>query len=123
MPNPYQEYKKQAVMTMTEGEAVVKLFDECIRMIHIGIQYINEKNIEKTNQTLKKAHAILNYLRSILNMDYEISHNLSLLYDFYVRKIINANIKKDAKELEEILPMIMDLRNSFFEAEKLVKGK
>lgn len=122
-PNAYQEYKKQSVLTMTQGEAIVKLYDECIRMLNAGVMYINEKNIEGTNKVLKKAHQILNYMRSILNWDYEITANLDALYDYYVRRIITANIKKDTAPLEEIIPMITDLRESFHEADKSLRKK
>lgn len=116
--NPYEEYKKQSVLTMTQGEIVVKLFDECIKMLNEGIMFINESNIEMTNNSLKKAHKILNYMRSVLNSDYELSSDLAALYDYYVRRIITANIRKDIEPLNEIIPMITDLRNSFSQAEK-----
>lgn len=121
--NPYQEYKKQAVLTMTQGEMVVKLYDECLKMLNAGILYIQEKNIEMCNNSLKKAHEILNYMSSILNRDYELSNELSALYDYYVRRIIAANTKKDIEPLEEIIPMITDLRNSFYEADKQLRMK
>jgi flagellar protein FliS len=120
--NPYQEYKKQAVMTMTPGEMIIKLYDECLKMLNAGIIYIQEKNIEACNNSLKKAHQILNYMRSILNRDYELSNELAALYDYYVRRIITANIKKDIEPLEEIIPMIIDLRNSFYEADKQLRA-
>ena len=64
LANPYQEYKKQAVLTMTQGEMVVKLYDECLKMLNAGIVYIQDKNIEMCNKSLKKAHEILNYMSS-----------------------------------------------------------
>jgi flagellar protein FliS len=121
--NPYEQYQKQAVMTMTQGEVVVKLFDECLKQLNAGKHYIQEKNIEMANNCLKKAHQILSCLRLNLNMKYEISENLSSLYDYYIQRIITANIKKDVAPIDEVFPMITDLRNSFFEAEKLVRIK
>ena len=123
LANPYQEYKKQAVLTMTQGEMVVKLYDECLKMLNAGIVYIQDKNIEMCNKSLKKAHEILNYMSSILNRDYEISNELSALYEYYVRQIITANTKKDIEPLKEIIPMITDLRNSFHEADKQLRMK
>ncbi len=123
LANPYQEYKKQAVLTMTQGEMVVKLYDECLKMLNAGIVYIQDNNIELCNKSLKKAHEILNYMSSILNRDYELSNELSALYEYYVRRIITANTKKDIEPLEEIIPMITDLRNSFHEADKQLRMK
>ena len=53
-----------------------------------------------------------------LVMDYEISKNLEALYDFFIYKITQANIHKDAAQIEEILPMLQDLRDAYAQAEK-----
>ena len=31
--NPYEQYKKQSIMTMTQGELVVQLFEGCSKKL------------------------------------------------------------------------------------------
>ncbi|MBQ8569289.1 MAG: flagellar protein FliS, partial [Oscillospiraceae bacterium] len=47
--------------------------------------------------------------------------NLAALYQYFRERLVQANVKKDPEILKEILPMITDLRDAFFEANKLVK--
>lgn len=121
--NPYEQYKKQSILTMTQGEIVVRLFDECLKMLNFGIQYIKLKDYESVNTSLQKAQRILNYLKASLDMKYEISENLASLYEYYIKRIVTANIKKDIEPLNEVIPMITDIRNSFNEAEKIIHTK
>ena len=38
--NPYEEYKKQAIMTATPGELVVKLFRGCSSRLNQAVMYM-----------------------------------------------------------------------------------
>lgn len=117
--NQYEKYKKQSVMTMTPGEMLVRLYEEVVKQLSAAEMYLNEKNYEKSNQALQKAQKILNHLRTTLNFKYEISNNLSALYDFFLQRVIKANIKKDPEPLKDIIPMISELRETFMEAERI----
>lgn len=119
MNNPYDNYKQQSVMTMTRGEMLVKLYDEVIRQLNSACRSIQEKDIAATNQSLQKCQMILNYLDNTLDKKYEVSASLSSLYDFFIRQIVSANMRKEASLLVEILPMITELRDTFVQAEKL----
>lgn len=116
--NPYETYKQQSVMTMTQGEMLLKLYDETIIQLSAAEIYIGDKNIEKTNQALQKSQKIINYLKATLDFQYDISNQLSALYDFFVRQIVSANIHKDAAPIHEIIPLVTELRDSFAQAAK-----
>ena len=120
MTNPYQRYQEQSVSTMTQGELLVKLYETCSKRMNAGVYFIEQKNYDKANENLQKAQRILNHLNATLDRKYEISENLSALYDFFVRVIVKANVSKNADELKEIIPMVDGLGNSFKEAEKIV---
>lgn len=120
MANPYQKYQEQAVMTMTQGELLVKLFETCSKRLNAGVYYIEQKDFEQANINLQKAQKILNHLSATLNFDYEISGNLYSLYDYFVRQIVKGNIRKDVEPIKEVIPMIDTLGATFKEADKLV---
>lgn len=119
--NPYETYKQQSIMTMTRGEMLLKLYDEVIKQLNGAEIYIKENDITKTNAALQKTQKILNYLKSTLDFQYEISNNLASLYDYFCRQTISANIKKDAAPIKEILPMIEELRETFAQASRQAK--
>lgn len=120
--NPYQKYQEQSVMTMTQGEMLNKLFDETIKQLSAGQQAIADKDFETSNRALQKAQAIINYLRQNLNHQYEISESLDAMYEYFTYCIVQANIRKETKQLEEIIPMVIELRDAFIQADRSTRG-
>ncbi len=116
--NPYQKYQQQSVMTMTPGEMLLKLYDEVITQLTAVRQFNEEKDYEKSNASLKKAQRIIRYLDQTLDPQYEISGSLSALYDYFIRRLVDANLHKDNAPIDEVLPMISDLRDTFAQADK-----
>lgn len=121
--NPYEEYQKQSIMTMTQGELVVQLFRGCSKKLNLAVYYIEENNTEKAEEALYKAQRIVNYLNASLDRSVDISSNLHSLYDYFVRMIVKAKIKMDVEIIKEIIPMIDGLGDSFQEAERIVHKK
>ena len=116
--NPYAAYKQQSVMTMTPGQMLIAVYDELIKQLNIALISFEKNDIPEINRSLVKSQRILTELRSTLNFDYEISKNLNDIYNFLNRAIINANIKKDPSELKDVLEIVQELRDAFFEADK-----
>ena len=121
--NPYQQYQRQSVMTMTQGEMLTKLYDEVIKQMSGAKICLTEKDLSGVNNALQKAQRILFYLKSTLDFKYEISGNLDALYDFFIERTVQANLKKDAAMLDEIIPMIEDLRATFVQADRNARSK
>lgn len=119
--NPYQKYQQQSVMTMTPGEMLLKLYDEVITQLNAARQFNEEKDIQKANAAFQKAQKILRYLDQTLDPQYEISASLSALYDYFIRRLVDANLHKDNAPIDEILPMIQELRDTFAQADKATR--
>ncbi len=51
-----------------------------------------------------------------LDMEYEVSWGLSGIYDFLHSRLVDANMKKDAAILEEIEPIVKDLKDTWQKA-------
>lgn len=119
--NPYQAYKQQSIMTMTQGEMLNKLFEEVIKQLKLAEIYIEEKNYSKSNYSLQKAQKILHHLSSTLNFQYDIANNLKALYDFFIGRVVSANIRKSSESLREIIPMLEDLQEAFLQADRIVR--
>ena len=116
--NPYQKYQQQSVMTMTRGEMLIQLYDGVIKNLNAVKHFNNEKKYSEANISSQKAQKILNYLDSTLDFKYDISNNLSSLYDYFNYRIVEANIHKDNAAVDEVLQMVTDLRDTFIQADK-----
>lgn len=121
--NPYEQYKKQSVMTMTQGELVVQLFEGCSKKLNAAVFYYESDKTEKAEEELYKAQRIVNYLNASLDRTVPISRELSSLYDFFIRMIVKAKVKSSTDIIKEIIPMIDGLGDSFREAERIVHRK
>ena len=63
-------------------------------------------------------------LRDTLDMQYEVSHNLYLLYDFMYNHLIQANCNKledGPKNIDEVIMLTRELKNTWQEAMKIAK--
>ena len=119
--NPYQKYMQQSVTTMTPAQLLIALYDKMILELNKAIIFIDEKDIPKAHNSLTRAGEIVDALDAHLKVKYEISDNLATLYQYFREKILEANMKKNAELIKEILPMIQQIRDAFEEAGKIAK--
>ncbi len=118
MQNPYETYKRQSVMTMTGGDMVNLLFETAIKRLNEGLLCLERKDYEGSNTAFRKAQDIFTHLDVSLDDKYEVSKNLSSLYEFFKYSIVQANVKKNPGPVKDILPLIEELHISFKEADK-----
>lgn len=119
MFNPLAQYQNQVVNTATPGELIVLLFGGAVKNIHLAMNAIKSKKTNEAHNCIRKAENIFYALIDCLDMRIPISTDLRDLYEFINSRLIQANIKKDCAYLEEILPLVVDLRNTWQEAEKI----
>jgi len=51
----------------------------------------------------------------------EWAQKLMSVYEFIVRRLTEANLKKDIKIMDEVIPLIEDIRDTWTEAYKISK--
>ncbi len=123
MNNPYASYKTQSIETMTSGEMIIALYEGLIKQLNIALLYLEERNIPEVHTALVKSQDIINYLISTLNPDIEISRSILPYYELFNRKIAEANMKKEASIIEEILPLVEEFKQIFIQADRLSRIK
>ena len=121
--NVYQQYKAQSLETLTNGEIVVKLFEEASKQISMGIFLINNDNSYKAYNAISKAHKVISTLNASLDMGYGISIELRDMYLFIEQQLIKANGARDLVLLKEILSLVDELKTTFRQAEKLARAQ
>ena len=121
MVNPYAQYKKQSVETMTPVEIVIKLYSEIEKQCAIGMDFVEKKNFAKSNEAFLKAEDCIIALRETLDMSIPISKNLDDLYIFFYNTIVKANISKDLTDLKKVVPMITELRDAWTQISQMTR--
>jgi len=121
--NPYQRYRQVQLETASPLELIIKLYEGALRFINLAKKGLADGDYQLVNNSLLRAQAIVNELNLSLNMDYEISHNLRELYLFINRSLIEANIAKDGSKLDEIMEMLMSLKDAWVQINEEIKVK
>ncbi len=122
MNNPYASYKTQSIATMTQGEMINALFEGLQKNLNFAMAHMDHQDYAKTHTCLMKSQDILQYFISTLNPAMPISQNLLAMYEFFINQIVDANVKKEKKFLEDILPMIDELKETFVQADRLSRS-
>ena len=122
--NPYEQYKTTQISTATPGQLVVMLYDGAIKFCKMAKLGIEQKNIETANNNLIKVQNIIQELKLSLDMKAggELSETLDALYEYMLRRLIEANMKKDIKIISEVQKNLEELREAWVEAVKQTGG-
>jgi flagellar protein FliS len=102
-------------------DIVIKLYDECERQLNRGIFFMIKKDLENSTASLSKAIEIVSALRSVLDLDLPIGKDLDSLYEYFMRELVDANLKKDSEKIKTLLPMIGDLKDAFQQISRMPK--
>ena len=113
--NLYQGIK---INTASPAELTLMLYEGAIKFCNKALYGMEQNDIEKINENLLKAQRIITELRTTLDHKYEVAKEFELVYDYIYRRLIEANIKKDADILEEALDYIRQMRDTWKEVMK-----
>lgn len=119
--NPYQKYKEETIMTMTQGELLVLLYDELMKRITAAELFAGQEKYEMYEEQMDRAEKIVRHLRETLDFQYGISRELYQMYDFLLIEFSRAKVSRKTENLGRIKTMVGDLRDAFKEAEKKVE--
>ena len=120
----YNAYKNTNIRTASQGHLVVLLYEGAGRQLSAAADMFDAANtvkardIEKFNNCLQKAQAIITELQVSLDMDRggEIAKNLMSLYIFFNNELMSANINRDKKKIDFVLSMMTELSDAWRQA-------
>ncbi len=111
-------YLKNQIETSTPEQILILLYDGAIKNLMQSKIFIEKKEIENSHNCLIKAQKIIQELQNSLNKDIntELYENLSGLYSYYIKRLIEANIKKDINPIDEVIEHLKGLRDTWKKA-------
>ena len=121
-PNAYNVYKNNSVNYASKDQLLLMLVDGAVKFAKISRQAIIDKDIQKAHNNLIKTQEIFIELMVSLDMEQaEWTKDLMQIYAFIKDKLVEANMKKDVKIMDEILPLIEEVRDMWYETYKRAK--
>lgn len=123
LPNAYAQYNNSKILTASPAELTLMLYDGAIKFCNIAIVGVEQKDIEKAHNNIRKVSQIIAYLRQTLDMKYPVSQDFDRIYEYLERRLLQANLKKDKEILEEVLLHLHSVRDNWKEIMNQQKGK
>lgn len=114
-----QEYKTQSINTMTPGEMLILLYDEVIKRLKRAELLLAHGNYPAFEGEIARCQEIIYYLKKSLNRSYLVSENLMQLYDFFNYQLIRLNAGRKKEIIDELIPLISELRDTFRQASQI----
>ena len=110
----YQAYKKTQIQTADQGSLVLMCYDGAINFIKQAIKAHEEKNLQAMNELLSNAQKVLWELVNGLNLEAgEIAYNLESLYNYMIRRLIDAQYHNTIEGALEVVDHLQELRESW----------
>lgn len=123
LPSAYAQYKNSRVLTASPGELTLMLYDGAVRFCNIAIEGCKEGDIQKTHTHIVKVERIIDYLRMTLDMKYPVSKDFERIYSYISKRLVQANMHKDAEILEEVNGHLRAVRDNWKEVMKVAGQK
>ena len=116
-------YRANAVLTASPGQLVLMLFDGALRSLTLAREALarpeeDVRRIEIINRQLIKAQAIISELQGTLNLeagDGKFAREMYRLYDYFTRRLTEANVKKQVEPIIEVERLLGDVRGAWAE--------
>lgn len=117
--NPWKSYRRIATQTAPPGQLVLMLFDGALlaldrALLGFSLTDIGARNTAIHNN-LQHAVDIIRELNSSLDLDAggQLADTLRNLYSFFERRLVESNLKKSRKGIDEVIPMLKQLRDAW----------
>lgn len=123
LPNAYEKYNNSKVLTASPAELTLMLYDGAIKFCNIAIIGIEQKDIEKAHINIVKVQKIIEEFRSTLDRKYAVAEDFDRVYVYLLRRLLEANVKKDKAILEEVNMHLRSMRDNWKEVMRVNKEK
>jgi flagellar protein FliS len=116
-------YRANAVLTASPGQLVLMLYDGALRSLGVACDACERRgedprSIETINKQLLKAQNIIAELQDTLNPragDGQFAREMGRLYDYFNRRLMEANLRKDIAPIIEVERLLGELRAAWAE--------
>lgn len=121
--NGYAAYQNSKIMTASPAELTLMLYDGAIKFANIAVAAIEKNDIEKAHNNIMKVERIILEFKSSLDHKYPVAKDFEQVYNYLIRRLHEANVKKDTEIMEEILKHLRTMRDTWKEVMDINQGK
>jgi flagellar protein FliS len=113
-------YRANAILTASPAQLVLVLYDGALNAMATARQAFDRpardlSRFSIINRNLNKAQRIISHLQS--NLDFKAGEDFARmmyrLYDYYKRRLMEANVRKDVQAVIEVEKLLTEVRDSW----------
>lgn len=123
LPNAYAQYNTSKILTASPGELTLLLYEGAIKFGNIAILKMEQKDIQGAHNNIVRVEKIIDYLRETLDMKYPVAQDFENIYVYLSRRLLETEISKDPKDMEEIVMHLRSVRDNWKEVMKKANAK
>jgi flagellar protein FliS len=116
------KYLETSLTTAPKEELILRVYDALIMLSRQAVDrlYNDPADIQTIHNLLLRGQRACVELIGALNFDIggELAKNLNLVYAYWHRELVRANMEQDPSRVEKILPDIVEYRKTWAEAIK-----
>jgi len=122
--NAYNTYKNNSVNYASKDQLLLIILDGAVKFSKMGRQAILDKDIKGAHENIIKTQNIFYELMISLDLNHsgDWGSNVISIYKFIIDKLVQANIKKDINIMDEIIPLIEEIRDMWNEVYKAARA-
>lgn len=123
MSNAYAQYSNSRVLTATPAELTLMLYEGAIKFCNIAIVAIDGGEIQKAHVNIVKAEKIIEHLQMTLDTKYPVAKDFDNIYSYLLKRLFEANIKKDKEMVTEVKMHLNSVRDTWKEVMRINSSK
>lgn len=113
-----KQYQKSSIETASREQILIMLYDGAIQFLNKARVAMQNKDFEGINNNLIGAQNIIQEF--INSMDREVApqlaENLISLYEYFIRRLVQANMKRQIEPIDEVLKYLKSLKATWEQA-------
>ena len=113
--NGIKVYQETAICTQNRGQLVVTLYEGAINFLKQAIADLEQQDYASKGIRIAKATDIILELNTVLDIEKggQIAQNLRSLYNFMHHHLSEANLKKDATMVQDVINLLEELKQGW----------
>lgn len=120
MANPYEKYKSNSVTVASSEQLLIMLVDAAVKYTKVARLAIVRGDKERAHKELIRVQDIFGELIRTLDVNAgDFAKELLIIYTCIRQQLIKANITKDVAIIDEILPLIEQVRDTWYEVKRV----
>ena len=121
--NAFNVYKNNSVNFASKDQLLLMLVDGAVKFSKMAREGLENKDINKSHENLVKTQDIFTELMVSIDQNAgDWAKDMYKVYDFIKVSLFKINMKKDLKAMDEIMPVIISVRDTWYEAYEKSKG-